>query len=168
MALTISSFSSPIGFLRLAATEKGLCSLSLDVSEKEFIAHGKKSFNAEPVRDADSPILRLTEKELKEYFEGRLKRFTVPIDWSAMSPFQIRVLTELFLIPYGETASYGQIAACIGKPKASRAVGTAVARNPIPIIIPCHRVIPADGSLGGYLWGPKIKRRLQEIESAIS
>ena len=101
--------------------------------------------------------------ELEQYFAGSLRDFTVPIKLHG-TPFQLAVWQELLKIPYGETRSYKDIACAIGKPKATRAVGGANHNNPISIIVPCHRVIASDGTLGGYGGGLDIKRRLLELE----
>ena len=101
--------------------------------------------------------------ELEQYFAGTLRDFTVPVKLHG-TPFQLAVWQELLKIPYGETRSYKDIACAIGKPKATRAVGGANHNNPISIIVPCHRVIASDGSLGGYGGGLDIKQRLLELE----
>ena len=107
----------------------------------------------------------LAAEQLREYLAGKRKSFTVPLAPNG-TPFQMRVWAALRTIPYGETRSYGRIAALIGNPKACRAVGTANNRNPIAILIPCHRVIGADGSLVGYGGGLPLKRRLLALERA--
>lgn len=164
--LRYASITSPLGRLYVSATERGLCRLALNGSEKIFVQDLQDHYKITPVHAQE--YFDETEKELTLYFHGELKKFNLPIDWSDISPFQKQVLGELLKITYGETTSYGEIARRIGKPQASRAVGTAIARNPMPIIIPCHRVIPADGSLGGYLWGPEIKQMLLRMEGAAS
>lgn len=103
------------------------------------------------------------EKELQEYFRGVRKSFQLPLN-PAGTPFQRKVWQELCRIPYGETATYGAIAARIGNPKAVRAVGQANHRNPIPILIPCHRVVAANGRLGGYGGGTDLKIKLLKLE----
>lgn len=160
--LRYASIASPLGRLYISATEKGLCRLVLDGSEMIFIQGLQDHYGIAPVHAGE--YFDEMEKELTLYFHGELKKLDLPIDWSDISPFQKRVLGELLKVPYGETTSYGEIARRIGKPQASRAVGTAIARNPLPIIIPCHRMIPSDGSLGGYLWGPEIKKKLLQLE----
>ncbi len=164
--LRYASITSPLGRLYVSATEKGLCRLALDGPEKIFVQGLQDHYGIAPIHARE--YFDETEKELTLYFHGELKKFNLPIDWSDISPFQKQVLGKLLKIPYGETTSYGEIARRMGNPLASRAVGTAIARNPIPIIIPCHRVIPADGSLGGYLWGPEIKKKLLQLEGAVS
>jgi methylated-DNA-[protein]-cysteine S-methyltransferase len=120
-----------------------------------------------PVRTAvepDHPILSGLIEQLDLYFSGEPVRFSVPLDPAYGTPFRRRVWEQLTFIPWGETRSYGEIATAVGNTRASRAVGTANKNNPIPILIPCHRVIKADGSLGGYNSGLDIKRRLLALE----
>ncbi|RZA13618.1 MAG: methylated-DNA--[protein]-cysteine S-methyltransferase [Proteobacteria bacterium] len=117
--------------------------------------------------DADSlshPILKQTVRELKDYFAGRLKEFTVPIDLQIGTEFQREVWAELRRIPYGKTISYGQQAKNIGRPNAMRAVGGANGRNPLVIVIPCHRVLSSAGKLHGFSSGLDLKRRLLAVE----
>ena len=102
-------------------------------------------------------------RQLAEYFDGRRKNFELPLKPDG-TEFELAVWEELIKIPYGETVSYGEIARRIGKPAAVRAAASAVGRNPIPIIIPCHRVIRSDGSIGGFAWGLDVKRHLLAIE----
>ncbi|HEU4403088.1 MAG TPA: methylated-DNA--[protein]-cysteine S-methyltransferase [Candidatus Polarisedimenticolia bacterium] len=105
-------------------------------------------------------------RELREYLNGERSFFSVPVDLSALPEFQRRVLEETMRIPFGEARSYTWIARRIGRPRAVRAVGTALGRNPVPFIVPCHRVLRSDGSLGGYAFGLGMKRRLLELERA--
>ena len=103
---------------------------------------------------------------LQRYTKGDPVRFDVPVDLAELRPFTARVLTAIRKIPYGKTASYGTIARRLGHPKATRAVGQALHRNPIPIVIPCHRVVSGDGSLGGFGMGLDMKRKLLSLEGA--
>ncbi len=107
-----------------------------------------------------------TRQELLEYLEGRRAFFTVPVDFSGLGPFQRDVLELTHRIPFGETRSYSWIARTIGRPEARRAVGTALGRNPVPIVVPCHRVVRSDGGLGGYAFGLPMKGRLLGLEQA--
>jgi methylated-DNA-[protein]-cysteine S-methyltransferase len=102
---------------------------------------------------ADAEVLRDSERQLNEYFAGHRRGFDVPLDLSACPPFTLRVLTALRAVPFGTTLSYGELAARAGAPRAARAVGRAMAANPLPIVIPCHRVLAANGQLGGYSGG---------------
>ena len=112
----------------------------------------------------ETPLIQRAISQIREYLEGKRKTFDFPIAWQGTS-FQIKVWEELRKIPYGETRSYGQIAQAVGNPKASRAVGMANNRNPLLIVVPCHRVVGADGNLVGYAAGLPIKKHLLELES---
>jgi len=155
----------PVGPLVVAVTPRGL----LQVSYEEFrggldeILGGlaaKVSPRILERRDVVEPVRR----ELDEYFAGRRTRFDVPLDWTLTTPFQRDVLRATAAIPFGETRSYGQIAAEIGRPGASRATGTALGRNPIPVIVPCHRILRGGGVLGNYTGGVERKRLLLDLE----
>ena len=111
----------------------------------------------------ETPLIKKAANEFDEYFKGKRKTFDVPITFHG-SDFKVKIWKALHTIPYGETRSYGEVAAITGNPKASRAVGMANKRNPIPIIVPCHRVIGHDGSLTGYAGGLKLKSQLIELE----
>ena len=119
--------------------------------------------NDENITNSDIPILIETEKQLRQYFAGERKIFNIPLKLIG-TDFQLSVWHELREIPYGETISYQQLAERVGDKKKSRAVGNANGKNPIPIIIPCHRVIRKSGDLGGFGGGIKIKRKLLELE----
>ena len=103
-------------------------------------------------------------QQLREYFAGQRREFDLPLDLSGVTPFRAEVLRELSKVPYGETTTYAELARAVGNPKAVRAVGSACATNPLPILIPCHRVLRADGSLGGYRGGEAAKRFLLRLE----
>jgi methylated-DNA-[protein]-cysteine S-methyltransferase len=151
---------SPVGDLFIAATPRGLCRLSYTVEgQDEEIA---RIFGVRVLR---SPLDEV-RRELDEYFEGRRHAFDLPIDLR-VAPFHEAVLHELARVPYGHTDTYGSLAAKVGKPKAARAVGTVMNRNPIPIVLPCHRIVGANGSLTGYGGGLPAKRHLLELEGAI-
>lgn len=148
----IHSYASPIGPLRLVGDENGLTHL---------LIAGQPAPEGADVGEA--PLLCRAAEELGEYFSGKQKTFTVPLSpWG--TPFQREVWAALRTIPYGRTVCYRDVAEQIGRPSAVRAVGNANGRNPIPIIIPCHRVVAADGSLGGYSLGLDLKRKLLELE----
>jgi methylated-DNA-[protein]-cysteine S-methyltransferase len=151
---------SPVGDLFIASTERGLCRISYTIEgQDEEIA---RIFGARVLRMPLDEVRR----ELDEYFEGRRHEFDLPIDLR-VAPFHEAVLHELARIPYGHTDTYGSLAAKVGHPKAARAVGTVMNRNPIPIVLPCHRIIGANGSLTGYGGGLPVKRHLLELEGAI-
>lgn len=139
---------TPIGRLLLVATERGLAKIGFRCLDVENDAH---------------PLLLQAERQLQEYFAGRRRRFSVPLSING-SDFQKKVWRALSEIPYGETLSYLDIARQIGQPKACRAVGQANRANPLPILLPCHRVIARDGRLGGYAGGAAEKQFLLELE----
>lgn len=141
-------FLSPIGWLTLTANAQGLCGI-------QFGKHGAQW--------GPSKVLDLAATELTRYFQGQLKTFTVPL-WTDGTPFQKDVWQCLASIPYGVTPSYSDIASKIGRPSAVRAVGMAVNKNPLLIILPCHRVIGKNGDLTGYVAGVEVKRKLLQLE----
>ncbi|MBS0384109.1 MAG: methylated-DNA--[protein]-cysteine S-methyltransferase [Proteobacteria bacterium] len=148
-----STYRSPIGTLTLVSDGKAITYLDFE---------NTKYPSPKCPRGADK-IIEQAKKELDAYFAGRLKEFKVPVRPQG-TPFQEAAWKALTKIPYGATRSYGEQARAIGKPKAVRAIGAANGRNPIPIIIPCHRVIGADGSLTGFGGGMETKRFLLELE----
>ena len=151
---------SPVGELFLATTERGLCRISYRIEgQDEELA---RLFGVRVLRTP----LDAVRRELDEYFEGDRREFDLPLDLR-VAPFHEAVLHELARVPYGRTETYGALAAKVGRPKAARAVGTVMNRNPIPIILPCHRVVGANGSLTGYAGGLHVKRALLELEGAM-
>lgn len=157
-------FDSPFGAMRVAASGAGLVALSWqDKSDDAFVAGLERRYSSTPVvRDADR--LAPAEEQLMEYFGRRRPRFDLLVDLTALGDFQRAVLAAASGLDFGEAVTYTEIARRIGRPKASRAVGNALGRNPIPIIVPCHRVIRTDGTLGGYTGGLRYKRTLLDIE----
>jgi methylated-DNA-[protein]-cysteine S-methyltransferase len=150
---------SPVGELFLAATDRGLCRISYTIEgQDEQIA---RIFGVRVLR---APLDHV-RRELDEYFDGQRQTFDLALDLR-VAPFYDTVLRELALVPYGRVETYGTLAAKVGHPRAARAVGTAMNRNPIPIILPCHRIIGANGSLTGYAGGLHVKRALLELEGA--
>jgi methylated-DNA-[protein]-cysteine S-methyltransferase len=162
--LGYTTMDSPIGPLLLASTEEGLCFIEFGEEEKAVTSlqrWSRKTLGVTPVRIEQCN--EMAKKQLFEYFQGSRKRFDVPIVLYG-TPFQKAVWTELTRIPYGETRSYKDIALAIGAAKAVRAIGGANNRNPIPIIVPCHRVIGSNGALVGYGGGLSIKEHLLKLE----
>jgi methylated-DNA-[protein]-cysteine S-methyltransferase len=164
---------SPIGELILAATAEGLREIEFgsQVSDADFVGRqrerGVDPVRLERIEDAAPDvqvILRRAASELREYFGGQRARFDIPLDWGRMAPFQRAVLEATATVPFGRVDTYAGIARKIGKPGATRAVGNALGRNPIPVIVPCHRVIRSDATIGGYTGGLGIKHRLLAIE----
>lgn len=156
------TMESPIGELLLAATEVGLVRVAFGWSDHDPL---QELADAISPRILKSPArLRHVAKQLDAYFAGTLHHFDLPMDLRLSTGFRREVLHTLERIEYGHVASYGQVAAQTGSPKAVRAVGTACGMNPIPVVIPCHRVIRSDGSLGQYGGGTEVKRVLLELE----
>jgi len=153
---------SPVGKLLLATTERGVCRISFDPDpDLDELA---RTFGVRVLRVPGR--LDSLQRELEEYFEGRRHEFDLPIDLRA-TPFQETVLHELARVPFGRVETYGSLAARIGKPRAARAVGGALNRNPIAIVLPCHRVVGTNGSLVGYAGGLDRKAALLQLEGAL-
>jgi len=167
---------SPIGELILAATPEGLREIDFasNLTDETFVERlrerGAEPIRLERVADADPAVRRILDRtaaELHEYFGGQRARFDVPLDWGVMPPFQRAVLEATTTVPFGRVDTYAGIARKIGKPGATRAVGNALGRNPIPVIVPCHRVIRSDATIGGYTGGLGIKQHLLSLEGIV-
>ena len=156
MSLHRTTFASPIGELTVTSDGQAVTGLYME-------DHGPSLADHEPVEDA---VLAAARRQLSEYFAGERREFELPLRPRG-TPFQWEVWAALRTIGYGETVSYGELAAQLGRPSAARAVGLANGRNPISIVVPCHRVIGADGALTGYGGGIARKRFLLELESAL-
>jgi methylated-DNA-[protein]-cysteine S-methyltransferase len=156
--------NSPLGRLFVAVSERGLCAVDFGGSEADFIARRDPRARL----DRDPKALRRTLEQLTEYFSGKRAAFDLPVDLSALTPFQRGVLDVACRIAPGQVWTYRRVAKEMGRPKSSRPVGQALAHNPVPIVIPCHRVIASDGSLGGYSGGAGLpaKRWLLRLEGA--
>lgn len=144
--------TTPIGLLQIVATDKAIVSAKSTDHEENIVGN-----------EAANKLAQECKVELAEYFAGKRKKFDLPLKQEG-TQFQKKVWQELKQIPYGETKTYGEIAKLIDKPKASRAIGMANHNNSIMILVPCHRVVGADGSLTGYAYGVKIKKFLLELE----
>jgi len=156
---------SPVGALLVAATELGLVRVAFAVEDHDAVL--------QHLADRVSPRILLAPgrldvvaHELDEYFAGARTAFDVPLDWRLSAGFRSTVLHHLPEIAYGRTASYATVAQLAGNPKAVRAVGSACATNPLPVVVPCHRVVRSDGAMGGYLGGVEAKRTLLTLEAA--
>jgi len=158
MKLVSKIMDSPVGELKLVASDHGLVAILWENDNPRRVRLG------ELVEDGNHPVLRETERQLKEYFAGRRKSFSLKLDMRG-TEFQNNVWEALLAIPFGETRSYGQLAKQLGNPKATRAVGAANGRNPISIVVPCHRVIGSSGKLTGFAGGLNTKAYLLELES---
>ena len=159
--------NSPLGDLWVAVTDQGLGAIEWSQDEAEFGAYLTKRFK----RPVQPNLEKVTSslRQLDEYLRGAQKAFDLQVDWSLLRPFQRKVLQIVFAIPYGQTRTYGDIAGEIGNPRAARAVGRANATNPMPLVIPCHRVIGSDGKLHGYGGGEGLptKEWLLKMEGAV-
>jgi methylated-DNA-[protein]-cysteine S-methyltransferase len=156
---------TPLGKLLVATTERGLCRIVYDAEPDLEAERLARAFGVRVLRSA-KPI-DPARRELDEYFDGKRRNFDLPIDVALVAEFNRRVLGELARVPYGEVVTYGELAARAERPRAARAVGTVMNRNPLPIVLPCHRVIGANGSLTGYGGGLERKEKLLRLEGAI-
>jgi methylated-DNA-[protein]-cysteine S-methyltransferase len=156
---------SPLGPLLVAASDRGLCRISFDPEPEHQLEALARAFGPRVLRSA-RPVARV-RTELDEYFEGTRQDFDLAVDLRPLPTFQRRVLEELIRVPYGHVDTYGGLAQRIGSPRAARAVGGALNRNPIPIVVPCHRIIGSTGSLVGYGGGLERKQALLGLEGAI-
>jgi methylated-DNA-[protein]-cysteine S-methyltransferase len=157
---------TPIGELLVAASEQGLASISFDADPEPQLERLARIAGPRVLRSPRS--VDSVRRELEEYFEGRRHAFDLPLDLRALLPFTVEVLRELARVPYGETTTYGALAARVGRPRAARAVGTVMNRNRIPIVLPCHRVVGSTGDLVGYAGGLDRKLSLLRLEGALS
>jgi O-6-methylguanine DNA methyltransferase len=158
-----SGFDSPFGHVFVASTFKGVCIVSFSrITEAKFLSLLGKIYKNEATRN--DKVLANVKENLLDYFNGSSVNFKIPLDLSIGTQFQRKVWRKVKEIPYGELRSYKWVARSIGSAHASRAVGNAVGRNPVAPIVPCHRVICSDGSLGGYTSGIAIKKRLLNLE----
>ena len=156
---------SPIGPLLVAATGRGLCRIWFRPDVEQQLDSLARAFGPRILRSASS--VDDAHRQLDEYFEGRRESFELDVDLAASPPFARSVLAELAQVPYGQTTTYGTLAARVGAPRAARAVGTVMNRNPLPIVLPCHRVVGSNGSLTGYAGGLETKERLLRLEGAL-
>jgi len=158
--LYYTEVESPVGKLVIAVSERGLVKLEFPQRTNAVTSVGSPS-------PAQRKLVKECEQQLSEYFAGQRREFTVPLDLRG-TPFQVACWNALLAIPYGETRSYAEIARAVKRPQGFRAVGLANNRNPVAIIVPCHRVIASDGTLCGYGGGLDLKRRLLELEGALA
>ncbi len=158
---------SVLGPLWVAASERGLVALAVRLEREQFEAMLYRRYRRPAEEDGE--LVRAALAQVCEYLNGQRRAFDLPVDWEMLPPFQRAVLQATAQIPYGQTRTYGELAAAIGHPKAARAVGRAEARNPLPLIIPCHRVIGRDGKLHGYGMadGLRTKEWLLKLEGAL-
>jgi methylated-DNA-[protein]-cysteine S-methyltransferase len=163
--VAIARHDAPDGRLLLAATDAGLVRLALAVEPEDEVMRRLAGSISLRIRRATHPAIETARRELDAYFAGTLRVFTVPLDRRLSRGFRRTVLDATADIPYGATASYADVASRAGNPRAVRAAGTALATNPLPIIIPCHRVLRSDGTAGDYLGGSAMKERILAMEA---
>lgn len=159
---------SPIGDLLVAVSDSGVCEIGFAWMDNEA-AFADRLSERGFVPEPDQHQINMVAAQLQEYFSGERNRFAVPLDLSGLTPFTKAVLDATYEVPFGETRTYRQIAERIGRPKATRAVGNALHNNPIPLIVPCHRILPTSASkkLGGYAGGVETKERLLCLEGVL-
>ncbi|MEX2107096.1 MAG: methylated-DNA--[protein]-cysteine S-methyltransferase [Solirubrobacterales bacterium] len=157
---------SPFGTLLLARTPRGLVRVGLPGQDADELLVDLAQRVSPRVLEAPAELDEV-RRELDLYFEGKLDSFDLPLDWRLSDGFRLRVLRAIARIPYGETRSYTQMATSAGNERAVRAAGTACGRNPIPLVIPCHRVLRSGGALGGYGGGLPMKQALLELEGVL-
>lgn len=163
--VTYRTVDSPVGSLLVAATRHGVVRVAFEGEDHDRVLESLgTTIGPRILRGGDR--LDVLARELDDYFAGRRHAFDVPLDLRLARGFRRAVLQHLEEIPYGSTESYAEVAVAAGSPRAVRAVGSACATNPLPIVIPCHRVLRSDGSLGGYLGGLPAKQRLLALEAA--
>ena len=162
--VAVTTMDSPVGTLLLMATPKGIVRIAFETENRDDVL-GEVAEHVSP-RILEAPRrLDPLRRELDRYFAGKLRDFDVPIDWSLTGDFARRVLRRTARIPYGSVASYGDVAMDVGTPSGARAVGNALGSNPIPVVVPCHRVVRTGGAIGGYGGGLPRKRWLLALEA---
>jgi len=162
---TWATIKSRIGVIRVAATPQGVCKIALGrETAQDFLGWLERHVGHVPRRPECSGLVALALDQIAEYLAGRRREFDLPLDVRG-TDFQRRAWAAVAAIPYGQTRTYSQVAQAIGRPAAVRAVGAANGANPLPLVVPCHRVLGSDGSLTGYGGGLDVKRKLLDMES---
>ncbi len=159
-------FKSPWGWMGLAESSAGIASIVLLRSSRRAVESSLGSTGGG--KSVPSPRLRTAKRQLTEYLAGKRTTFTLPLDLSQGTSFQRRVWRVLQHVPYGQLSSYRNLASLVGGRRYARAVGNAVGSNPLPIVVPCHRIVAHDGSLGGFSCGLPIKRKLLALEGSLA
>lgn len=158
---------TPLGRMRVSATPSGVVRLILPTENADEVLEDLARRVSARILRTSTPAITRARRELDEYFDERRRTFDVPLDWTLTRAFRRKVLAATAQIPYGQTASYRQVATAAGSPNAVRAAGSALANNPLPILVPCHRVLRSDGAVGQYLGGPAAKTHLLALERAL-
>ncbi|HXV69141.1 MAG TPA: methylated-DNA--[protein]-cysteine S-methyltransferase [Nitrospira sp.] len=160
-------FKSPWGWMGMSETSRGIDAIVLPMVSKRAVETGLRSVTEEPFEPGGSVRLGVARRQLLEYLDGKRDTFEVSLDLSRGTPFRRRVWRALQRVPYGKLRSYQWIAARVGGRHYARAVGNAVGANPLPIVIPCHRIVAQDASLGGFSCGLPMKRKLLTLEGTL-
>lgn len=158
-----ASLATPVGKLFVAVTDRGLVCVSYEKNEMAFVKQ-LRHLKMTAVKSVEK--LAAVQAQFRAYFAGESKTFDLPLDLRLMTPFQRQVLTNAMQVRAGQVVSYAELARRIGRPTASRAVGQALGHNPIPIVVPCHRIVTSSGGLGGYAGGLAVKEKLLKFEGA--
>lgn len=156
-----STFKTPWGWVTITASEKGVTSIDLSPS-------ARPTRESQTGDDGAASIVTEAQAQLLAYLDGTRREFSLPVDWSAGTPFQRKVWKAIRRIPYGRVRSYQWVAMRVGGKQYARAVGMALGANPVPIVVPCHRIVAHDGSLGGFSCGLPVKRRLLSLEGTLA
>jgi methylated-DNA-[protein]-cysteine S-methyltransferase len=165
--IAFEDHDTPLGTMRVSATSSGIVRLVLPAEDADRVLEDLARTVSARILRASTPAIARTREELDQYFDGGRHTFDVPLDWTLAKSFRLKVLRATAQIPYGQTSSYRQVAVVAGNPNAVRAAGSALARNPLPILVPCHRVLRSDGAVGQYLGGQAAKIQLLTLEKAI-
>ncbi|NOU09478.1 MAG: methylated-DNA--[protein]-cysteine S-methyltransferase [Nitrospira sp.] len=160
-------FKSPWGWMGISESDKGIRSIVLPKRSKRAVESELRAESNEPVQQGESTRLEVARRQLLDYLAGKRSTFEVPLDFSQGTSFQRQVWRTLQRVPYGKLRSYQWIALRVGGPQYARAVGNAVGANPLPIVIPCHRIVAHDASLGGFSGGLPMKRKLLGLEGTL-
>ncbi len=162
--VAVTTMDSPLGTLLLMATRRGLVRVAFESEDRDEVLVEVAERLSPRILEAPGRLDRV-RRELDSYFSGGLREFDLDLDWSLAGPFARRVLRRTARIPYGSVASYGEVALGVGTPRGARAVGNALGSNPIPVVVPCHRVVRTGGAMGGYGGGVPRKRWLLDLET---
>ena len=157
-------FQTDWGWVGLAATERGVAAVVLPRLTRRAVERELRSVSSNGAGGAATIHLKAAKEAITAYLEGKTRSFDLPLDLQGQPRFRVKVWKVLQSIPYGRVRSYGWVARKVGKPRAARAIGGACGANPVPLLVPCHRVIAGDGSLGGFSGGVSVKKRLLRLE----
>lgn len=161
-------FHSPWGWMGISETDKGIDGIALPKKSKRGVEASLRKQSSEPFANEATARLKAAQQQLIEYLEGTRQTFDLPLDLSGGTAFQRKVWRTLLNVPYAKLRSYQWVAARVGGPQYARAVGNAVGANPLPIVVPCHRIVAQDATLGGFSGGLPTKRRLLTLEGTLA